>query len=193
MGLRNPSFERDSQNAVHFGPLRFAPAALQLSISPMHIASLLAMRRSPISSLRFSFTRLTECLVQIDSNVFLLLTKFGCDLSTLAEPEVTHVIWATSAGAVRRVLDLAIEADDEVCLVPPMDMTFGVVPEYAALLATCKEKWPSATFETASYRIASDGRFVCREIETRSVAYYFRHPEHNDKEAPFLIKCRLSE
>ncbi len=157
----------------------------------MQIASLLALRRAPISSLRFSFTQLKGNVAQIDSNVFLLLTKFGPDLSALSEREVTHVIWATSPGAICRVLDLAIEADDEVSLVPPLEMTFGAAPEYSALLASCKERWPSATLETASYRIASDGKFICRKIETRGVAYYFRQPEHNDKEVPFVIQHRL--
>lgn len=157
----------------------------------MDASTLLAMKRSAISSLGFPVTMLDQSLAQADPNTFLLLSKFGLDFILLPEPDIAALVWATSVGAMRRIVKFEIEGDDGIVLAPPSAFTFGISPTYVELLKYCKAKWPSATMETASYRIASDGKFISREIETPDVSFYFRNPADQSDESPFVVKHKL--
>ena len=157
----------------------------------MDISDLLELKRAPISTLKISMKPIDTYMAQVNSNIFLLFTKFAPDLSVLHEPDVTSFVWASSFGAVRRVLKFEIEADEGIFCAPPLLMIFNGNPTYEELLANCKARWPSATLETASYRIATDGKFICRNIETPIFSYHFRSSGHDDNEVPFVIEYKL--
>jgi hypothetical protein len=159
----------------------------------MDAQSLLALYQAPLSSLGFPVTVIDEFIVQVDSGMFLLLTKRGADLSVLPEPAVHSVAWAPSVGALRRVVKMDIESDDGIVLDAPPFLSFDAPANYGKLQAECKARWPSSTLETASYRIATDGKFICRNIETPAASFHFRSPTHDNHEVPFVIKRKLAK
>lgn len=159
----------------------------------MDLQSLLALRRAPLSSLDVPMAVLIEpLLAQLDSNTFLVLSKYGPDLAPLAEAEVVRLAWAVSQGALRRVLNQEIEADRGGVSPPPPEMTFGVDATYESLRALVRERWPQCCIETASYRVATDGQFVCRNIETPQVSFHFRSPQPSASDSPIAIQHRLA-
>jgi hypothetical protein len=88
-------------------------------------------------------------------------------------------------------MKMDIEADDGASGIPPSAMTFGVTPKYGELASFCKRS--GFVFETASYRIASDGKFICRNIESKNVSFYFRDNAFNENEIPFVVKRKLAQ
>lgn len=159
----------------------------------MDAESLLTLHPAPLSSLAFAVTVVDEFIAQIDTNLFLLLTKYGADLTLLPEPVIHSVAWAVSVGALRRVVHMEVESDEVIITSPPSSLVFGTSPEYGKIQAECKMRWPSSTLETASYRIASDGKFICRSIETPTASFYFRSPIYDNNEPPFAIKRKLAK
>jgi hypothetical protein len=159
----------------------------------MNIESLLSLHTAPVSSLGIAVTMVDEFIAQVDSNTFLLLTKYGVDFSVLPEPAVQSVAWASSVGALRRVVNMEIESDEDVVTNPPASSFFGISQSYGEIQAECKARWPSSTFETASYRIATDGRLICRNIETPAASFHFRSPSHDSNERPFVIVRKLAK
>src|ERR1022692_2033318 len=159
----------------------------------MNLSALLLLKRSPISLLDFPFRIISDALAQVGPNLFLGLAKYDANLSVLSEREASHIIWSASLGAVQRVRNFEIEADELISAIPPVELTFGIPLDYERLLSHCKEVWPSSTLETASYRIASDGKFICRNIQTPVFSFHFRSHEHDLTEAPFVIQCKLAQ
>ncbi len=159
----------------------------------MNAEFLLTLHPAPLSSLGFAVAVVDEFIAQVDSNTFLLLTKYGADLSVLPEPVVHSVAWAASVGALRRVVKMEIESDEGIITNPPSSFFFGTSPAYGETQAECKARWPSCTLETASYRIATDGKFICRTIETPATSFHFRSLSHDNNERPFVIKRKLAK
>jgi hypothetical protein len=159
----------------------------------MDAESLLTLHPAPLSSLGFTVTVIDKFIAQIDTNLFLLLTKYGTNLSVLPEPVIHSVAWAVSVGALRRVVHMEVESDEGIIASPPSSLVFGGSPAYGQIQRECQVRWPSSNLETASYRIASDGKFVCRYIETPAASFHFRSPIYDNNEFPFLVKRRLSK
>jgi hypothetical protein len=87
-----------------------------------------------------------------------------------------------------------IESDDgETMDVPAEFLPSGgtVTATYGEILRGLKNDKPRICQETASYRIASDGRFIHRRIETECFEFLFRNPEHDDSEPPYAIIRKL--
>lgn len=131
-------------------------------------------------------------LAQVGEHTFLLLTPLGIDLMPLAEPEIAKVIWASSVGAVKRVVRRDIESDDSTIASPPKEFTFGIEPTYHGLLTKSQELFPSGVMESAAYRIATDGKFICREILTPNSSFHFRSNKGKMSEIPFVIQHQIA-
>lgn len=103
-------------------------------------------------------------------------------------PFVTGVFFIPDDGAARRVSALAIEEDQGAPLtVPSCVLPDNATAEYGNVLAALRRMRPRVCQETAAYRIAKDGKFVHRTIETERYTFYFRGPEHDDKEQPYAV------
>ena len=132
-------------------------------------------------------------LYRVSSTLFLSLSKVRIDHASAAVgPYVTGVLWAPDRSAARRAMDLAIEEDLGIQASPPTEM---LPPhsssEYVEILAGLKKMGAKVCQETASYRIAIDGIFVHRSIETERYTFYFRSPKDDRYEQPFAILCKL--
>ena len=112
-------------------------------------------------------------------------------VDTREGPFVAGVLWAPSEGAARRARFLEIEADEGIAAspVPAWCLPEGVAPRYGDIL---KALGPGA-MESGSYRVASDGKFVCRKISTRSHICYFRGRKSDPAEPPFVVVRHLLE
>ena len=139
---------------------------------------------------------LSESAYRIADGVYLQISSFP--LGSLEEdpsgPFVYGIILAASDGAIRRAFLMEIESDDGKTLdVPAKFLPSGgaVAATYGEILRGIKNDKPKTCFETASYRIATDGRFIHRMIETERFAFFFRKPEHDDAEPPYAIIRKL--
>lgn len=134
-------------------------------------------------------------LYRVGSTLFLCLSKVRIGGPRVDEvgPFVTGVLWAPDLSAARRAMDLAIEEDLGMQAGPPIEMLPpGSAPEYLEILAGLKKLGAKVCQETASYRIAVDGIFVHRSIETERYKFYFRSHTDERHEQPFAILCKLS-
>ncbi|MBN6207493.1 hypothetical protein JYK21_13545 [Ralstonia pickettii] len=137
---------------------------------------------------------LGKSLYRVGEGVYLQASQFK-DLALTHNPNapfVTGVLFTPDDGAARRISVLAIEEDQGAPLMAPP----GVLPEgsacsYAAILAALKRAEPKVCLETASYRIATDGKFVHRTIETELYTFYFRASKHSDLEQPYALLYKL--
>lgn len=135
----------------------------------------------------------TYCF-RMDNGLYVQLSKFkDADLATGPDaPYVTGVYFFPDKTAGHRVLKFAIEDDAGVKLSLPA----VVLPdcgwlEYGAILACLKLMKPRVCMETGRYRIASDGKFVDRTIETERHTFYFRGMANDDRELPYAALYKL--
>lgn len=99
---------------------------------------------------------------------------------------VTQILWAQSDGAARRIWERSIESDVSSNAELPLQLSIGVSkPTYANLLKALSTRFPEKTIESASYRIATDGKFVFKTIAADNFEYYFRSSNDNPFELPF--------
>lgn len=105
---------------------------------------------------------------------------------------VVGILWAPSEGAARRARFMEIEADEGIVLdLPSWWLPEGIAPQYGDILRALTISTRGIAPESANYRIASDGKFICREIATRAYIYYFRGRRHDDSEPPFVVVRNL--
>jgi hypothetical protein len=134
---------------------------------------------------------------KIEDGLYLSISSFRP--GTLEEdpsgPFIYGIVLAASDGAIRRAFLMDIESDggEKLINVPTEFLPSGgaVAATYGEILRGLKNDKPKTCFETASYRIATDGRFIHREIETERFTFFFRNPEHDDSEAPYAIIRKL--
>ena len=106
-------------------------------------------------------------------------------------PYVTGVYLISDDGAARRLTALAIEEDSGGSLVLPREvLPESSVAEYGSILMGLK-RMKAVCQETAAYRIAIDGKFVHRTIETDRYVFYFRGNADDDLERPYAVLCKL--
>ena len=133
---------------------------------------------------------LSSSVYKVGQGVYLTLSAFKpSGLERAAEPNVVGTLWAPDDGAVRRALLMDVEADNGAIAAPPP--TFLPSPDvranYGAIFDSLKGGKPRVLQEFAAYRIATDGRFIHRVIETERCCYYFRGARDDDAEAPYAI------
>jgi hypothetical protein len=113
--------------------------------------------------------------------------------NTTGVPFAIGVLCVPDAGAARRVSALAIEEDSGAPLALPADfLPEGATPQYGAILAGLRRMQCRACLESATYRIATDGRFIHRTIETERNKYFFRTAAHDEQEPPYAVLYKLS-
>ena len=139
---------------------------------------------------------LSSWIYRIDDGIYLSVSPFrpGSLEEDPSGPFVYGIVLAASDGAVRRAWSMEIELDDGKALdVPAEFLPSGgaVKATYGEILRGLKNDKSKACFETASYRIATDGLFIHRKIETERFAFFFRKPEHDDTEPPYAIILKL--
>ncbi len=148
---------------------------------------------SPLASLNIDMEIIIEGRYKISDNQYLLSSPCNKDFIDAANgPFVTALVWACSEGAFRRVYLAEIEKDDGNIVSPPDEIlpeagkyTYRKIHEGLVKL-NCK-----GILETASYRIATDGAFLNRSIESEIASYHFRGREYDDEEEPFVITWNL--
>lgn len=138
---------------------------------------------------------LSSSAYRIDHEIYLGLSPFrpGSLEKDPSGPFATGVVWAVSDGALRRALLMEIEADDGATASAPEDL----LPEngattYSTILKGLRNAKPRVCQEKAAYRIASDGLFVHRIIETEQFSFFFRKVEHDDSDLPYVIVRKLT-
>lgn len=139
---------------------------------------------------------LSSSIYRLGGGMYLNISPFrpGSLEKDPSGPFVTGIVLAAGDGAVRRALLMDIESDDGETMSVPVDFlpSGGVVAAtYGEILHGLKSNKPKVCQETAAYRIATDGRFIHRLIETERYSFFFRSPEHNDSEAPYAIMRKL--
>jgi hypothetical protein len=108
-------------------------------------------------------------------------------------PFLVGVLVAPDDGAAKRIVDMAVEDDAGAGLtVPDVMLPEGAKATYESILTGLKKVKPKVCLETGTYRIATDGLFVHRAIETPQATYYFRGKENNGNEAPFAVSLKHS-
>lgn len=131
---------------------------------------------------------LCDSLYRIESGLYLYLTKFGASSAEYAGPFLSGLFCAPDDGSIMRATALDVEKDVGILLVPPVGfLPPEVIPEYGIILDWLKSMRPKVLQEAASYRIASDGRFVHRTIETEKYTFYFRGASDDNNERPYAI------
>lgn len=126
-------------------------------------------------------------LYRIERGIYLYLTKFGGGAESIG-PFLSGFFCASDDGAIMRATAMDIEKDAGILLLPPAGfLPPEVIPEYGAILNWLKSVRPTVLQEAASYRIASDGRFVHRTIETEKYTFYFRGASDDNNERPYAI------
>jgi len=118
---------------------------------------------------------------------FLMTSNTLKDFSPSDEPIITLIIWAPSAGALKRAFNGDIESDDGISGIPPNEMlisptanTWGTIKEQAKELGI-------KFLESASYRIMTDGAFIQKQLQSRTYRAYFRSRNTKFNEHPYVI------
>jgi hypothetical protein len=106
---------------------------------------------------------------------------------------VSMVLWAETEGAARRALLGEVEADlrDGTRRPPGELLPAGAAGMYGDIRAALRaEKQEMREF--AEYRIATDGVFLHRVIQSESTLYYFRNDESDETERPFAVVLQFA-
>jgi hypothetical protein len=148
--------------------------------------SLIGYVGGPISALPQAPIRISEGIYEYGP-AYVRAVPYFRDLTPSPEPIITLIVWAASRGALERALCMNLEADDQATGVPPRELLLS--PDsttWAAIIANGRSK--GLTFmESAEYRIANDGAFIHRKLESRHYRAYFRSRHDLPNEQPYAI------
>lgn len=151
----------------------------------MDIYQYLKIEWKPVDELDFDLHRISEGLYRFKPNWYLSAVPYDKYLESDSE-HITQMIWAQTDGAAKRIWDMCIESDEVSEARCPSLFSLGLsLPNYSNLLTVLTEKYPGQTMESASYRIATDGKFVKKTIGANNYEFYFRCIEENPFELPF--------
>ncbi len=148
---------------------------------------------SPANNLNIEYKKIKKGLHKISENQYLLLSPYNENFKEApGGPFVNALLWSCSEGAVRRAYLMEIEQDDGTIIKPPDE----IMPEpgrytYKEILVGLKRLGCKGILEHASYRIAKDGAFIHRSIESEIALYSFRNMDFDDSEEPYAIRWNL--
>lgn len=139
---------------------------------------------------------LSPLIYRMGAGIYLRISQFrpGSLDKDPSGPFVNGIILAAGDGSVRRALLMDIESDDGKAMSLPAEFlpSSGVTATtYGEILRGLIKDKPRVCQETAEYRIASDGRFIHRMIETEHFLFLFRSPKHDDSETPYVVIRKL--
>ena len=130
---------------------------------------------------------LGKSIYRIGGGLYLYLSKFG-GAGNSEGPFLSGFFCAPDDDAMMRATAMNIEGDSGSILSPPVGfLPPEVAMEYRTILNWLKSMAPKVCQESASYRVASDGLFVHRTIETEKYMAYFRGAKDDDCEPPYAI------
>ncbi|MYN20903.1 hypothetical protein GTP81_29630 [Rugamonas sp. FT107W] len=131
-----------------------------------------------------------KSIYSLGDGLYFYLTKFNAGIFEADSDAsfLSGIFCASDDSAIKRVVAMNTEEDRGVLLIPPSAfLPDGAEPEYGEILAGLKKMNPKVCQESASYRIATDGNFVHRTIETEKYTFYFRGASDDNHEAPYAI------
>jgi hypothetical protein len=148
--------------------------------------SLIGYVGRPISALPQAPVEIFEGIYQYGP-AYLRTVPYIRDLTPSSEPIITLIVWAASKGALERALFMNLEADDQATGVPPQELLLSPnATTWATIIANGKAKGFSF-MESAEYRIAKDGAFIQRKLQSRHYRAYFRSRHDQQDEQPYAI------
>ncbi|WP_137936090.1 hypothetical protein [Chitinivorax sp. B] len=164
----------------------------------MDIQDVFAIKRwTPISDLTSSgnsFDKLGNSLYIAGENIYILVSPYkeGCLVSNPQAPFIAGILWACEPGAALRAITMEIEEDKgSVVPIPISFLPNSCLPTYGAIRDTLMEIMPNGCIEAGSYRIASDGAFVHRKLDSREYTFFFRNPKGGESEEPYAALYKL--
>lgn len=144
----------------------------------------------PIDPMAF----LVGSLYRLADGVCLQTSKYKNNefIDSVDSPFVTGVLFVPGDDAAKRVSVMSIEDDTGAPLpIFPGILPGAVSPEYGSILSELNRIQSKVIQETAAYRIAVDGIFVHRTIETKNYIFYFRGCAFNDRESSYAVFHKL--
>lgn len=150
---------------------------------------------SPLSELAPDCRPIARNLFEIDAGQYCLVTPYA-DHSLEVRPGgpfVSALLWSSCAGSALRAVAGEIEKDEPSALAPPAELLPArEAIGYRSILRALQNEGYKGISETASYRIATDGAFIHRAIDSEIATYYFRGLEENNDEPPYAILWKLA-
>ncbi len=136
-----------------------------------------------------------DALYAIGENVYLSVSRFSNAKFERGEngPYITGIVWAVTEGAVRRATLLQTESDKspDDAVAPNEFLPEQGNCSYMQILSALKSSKRKVCQETTVYRIALDGAFVHRLIETEDFKFYFRGQADDPSEFPYAVLRKL--
>lgn len=135
------------------------------------------------------------CYYSINDSIYIQASSFYKNdfLNTSNAPFSSAFLYAGGKGSASRIIHRNIEADDGLSIKPYP----SIWPEnYQFTYKGSKDFFNSkglTSMETASYRIATDGKFIFKSVENERYKLYFRSNEIADNEVPFGLLYKLRE
>jgi hypothetical protein len=164
-----------------------------MSLATMSWKYLKALRCwTPLSEMTDSATPLGNGLYGIGQGQYLIAVPHNERMERDEKgPFVTGLLWAETDGAAKRAKQMEVEADDSRhTSSPPADLLPGNARSYGEIIAALKRQGQSFQ-EYAEYRVATDGAFVHRTVETGLYSFFFRKVEHDDLDPCYAIQYTL--
>jgi len=136
----------------------------------------------------------TKFYYEIFSNIYMQVSPFkGGDYQNTADsPYAVAALICPDKSSAERIIQFDIENDVGSTL--DFNEFFLKVPNsYSEILSFVKQENASFINESASYRIAKDGAFLFKSIETEKYKFYFRNPVDSDFEKPFAFLYKFMD
>ncbi|MBB3827336.1 hypothetical protein [Xanthomonas arboricola] len=140
--------------------------------------------------------RIGSVLYKASDFVYFFVSKrAGVDLGITSSGDlVASVGICGGEGAARRAFNRQVELDDGTFLnVGELGIGLGEGSTYADIINFAQENGCKVVQETAAYRIATDGAFIHKMIETENWIFYFRSMECCDDELPYAFLGKMSD
>lgn len=139
---------------------------------------------------------LTRFYYEISNGVYFQASPFkGNDYqNSMDSPYVTAVLFCGSKKPAERIIQFDIENDDDSFLeMKDFFNDSGIGNGYTDILNFLKRENASFINESASYRVAQDGAFLFKAIETEKYKFYFRSIIDMDDEKPFGFLYKFND
>jgi len=151
-------------------------------------------RWTPVRQLGIKVSKIRDILFRVESDCYLIAVQHNEKLEMFPDLHfVTSVLWAESEGAALRAALREIENDRIVvgATPPPEMLLVSDRMTYGQIIDVLKSRKHGEYIEHASYRIARDGAFIHRIVDTHLFEFYFRALTEDKNERPYAILRRL--
>ena len=133
-------------------------------------------------------------MYKASESVYFFTSKYTeSDLASVGSGDhVVSVGICGGEGAARRAFNREVELDDGTFFnVGELGIGLGEGSTYVDIVNFAQENGCNVVQETAAYRIATDGAFIHKTIETEKWIFYFRSMEYCDKELPYAFLGKM--